>query len=152
MILRPPRSTRTDTLFPYTTLFRSDRKGQSGYRRPDGAEPGEQDRQYDDQQHRVEQAYLDRPVHPPGRHQQRFIGNPDEVDGGGDAEQPQQRISGLICRSGKQQKQRLADEDNDYRYQYSGYDSEEACAAEQREQAVVIGTGEHLARSEEQRV
>src|SRR3546814_13466587 len=23
-ILRPPRSTRTDTLFPYTTLFRSD--------------------------------------------------------------------------------------------------------------------------------
>src|SRR3546814_16364065 len=24
-ILRPPRSTRTDTLFPYTTLFRSDR-------------------------------------------------------------------------------------------------------------------------------
>src|SRR3546814_9749330 len=29
MIRRPPRSTRTDTLFPYTTLFRSgqDRKG-----------------------------------------------------------------------------------------------------------------------------
>src|SRR3546814_20092322 len=25
MILRPPRSTRTDTLFPYTALFRSDR-------------------------------------------------------------------------------------------------------------------------------
>src|SRR3546814_2297681 len=25
MILRPPRSTRTDTLFPYTTLFRSNR-------------------------------------------------------------------------------------------------------------------------------
>src|SRR3546814_13809994 len=24
MILRPPRSTRTDTLLPYTTLFRSD--------------------------------------------------------------------------------------------------------------------------------
>src|SRR3546814_9714660 len=23
---RPPRSTRTDTLFPYTTLFRSDRR------------------------------------------------------------------------------------------------------------------------------
>src|SRR3546814_5993310 len=29
MIRRPPRSTRTDTLFPYTTLFRS----------PDGANP-----------------------------------------------------------------------------------------------------------------
>src|SRR3546814_12546836 len=33
MIARPPRSTRTDTLFPYTTLFRSpkesaDRRGQ----------------------------------------------------------------------------------------------------------------------------
>src|SRR3546814_19610702 len=25
MLLRPPRSTRTDTLFPYTTLFRSPR-------------------------------------------------------------------------------------------------------------------------------
>src|SRR3546814_4990594 len=29
MIRRPPRSTRTDTLFPYTTLFRSD--GREGY-------------------------------------------------------------------------------------------------------------------------
>src|SRR3546814_3176833 len=27
MIRRPPRSTRTDTLFPYTTLFRSERRG-----------------------------------------------------------------------------------------------------------------------------
>src|SRR3546814_2423832 len=27
MIRRPPRSTRTDTLFPYTTLFRSRRTG-----------------------------------------------------------------------------------------------------------------------------
>src|SRR3546814_8329112 len=27
MIRRPPRSTRTDTLFPYTTLFRSPRCG-----------------------------------------------------------------------------------------------------------------------------
>src|SRR3546814_3283935 len=32
MIRRPPRSTRTDTLFPYTTLFRSQRPGRS--RRP----------------------------------------------------------------------------------------------------------------------
>src|SRR3546814_4141947 len=29
MIRRPPRSTRTDTLFPYTTLFRSPRCRQS---------------------------------------------------------------------------------------------------------------------------
>src|SRR3546814_2427165 len=26
MLRRPPRSTRTDTLFPYTTLFRSERR------------------------------------------------------------------------------------------------------------------------------
>src|SRR3546814_10512953 len=30
MIRRPPRSTRTDTLFPYTTLFRSNQKDASG--------------------------------------------------------------------------------------------------------------------------
>src|SRR3546814_14612604 len=30
MIRRPPRSTRTDTLFPYTTLFRSLRLANSG--------------------------------------------------------------------------------------------------------------------------
>src|SRR3546814_16153252 len=30
MIRRPPRSTRTDTLFPYTTLFRSFWNGASG--------------------------------------------------------------------------------------------------------------------------
>src|SRR3546814_1651985 len=32
MIRRPPRSTRTDTLFPYTTLFRSiDQPGRRGH-------------------------------------------------------------------------------------------------------------------------
>src|SRR3546814_10658121 len=36
MIRRPPRSTRTDTLFPYTTLFRSDRAAHSA----DGILPG----------------------------------------------------------------------------------------------------------------
>src|SRR3546814_15448585 len=30
MIRRPPRSTRTDTLFPYTTLFRSVQRAQLG--------------------------------------------------------------------------------------------------------------------------
>src|SRR3546814_7754095 len=30
MIRRPPRSTRTDTLFPYTTLFRSNQRGSPG--------------------------------------------------------------------------------------------------------------------------
>src|SRR3546814_12164818 len=32
MIRRPPRSTRTDTLFPYTTLFRSIRLDETGHR------------------------------------------------------------------------------------------------------------------------
>src|SRR3546814_10967099 len=34
MIRRPPRSTRTDTLFPYTTLFRSARYVARGSREP----------------------------------------------------------------------------------------------------------------------
>src|SRR3546814_15303267 len=33
MIRRPPRSTRTDTLFPYTTLFRSVRKQHASFGR-----------------------------------------------------------------------------------------------------------------------
>src|SRR3546814_12164933 len=37
MIRRPPRSTRTDTLFPYTTLFRS---GRSSPRRGSGRSYG----------------------------------------------------------------------------------------------------------------
>src|SRR3546814_3414353 len=40
MIRRPPRSTRTDTLFPYTTLFRSRRHGgRRGQARRDGPVP-----------------------------------------------------------------------------------------------------------------
>src|SRR3546814_2826785 len=34
MIRRPPRSTRTDTLFPYTTLFRSDPSPRAASRDP----------------------------------------------------------------------------------------------------------------------
>src|SRR3546814_18479975 len=44
MIRRPPRSTRTDTLFPYTTLFRSDvgvpDTGQQLAAGPRGGRPG----------------------------------------------------------------------------------------------------------------
>src|SRR3546814_14461007 len=36
MIRRPPRSTRTDTLFPYTTLFRSTGRGSAIVGTPDG--------------------------------------------------------------------------------------------------------------------
>src|SRR3546814_10900987 len=38
MIRRPPRSTRTDTLFPYTTLFRSPARSLQGWAQP-GAFP-----------------------------------------------------------------------------------------------------------------
>src|SRR3546814_8028620 len=40
MIRRPPRSTRTDTLFPYTTLFRSLRQAIAG--EGDGGEKDEE--------------------------------------------------------------------------------------------------------------
>src|SRR3546814_2315496 len=41
MIRRPPRSTRTDTLFPYTTLFRSgrDRRRRGPRQGPQGYDP-----------------------------------------------------------------------------------------------------------------
>src|SRR3546814_970449 len=38
MIRRPPRSTRTDTLFPYTTLFRSDVRANVTEARPTSSE------------------------------------------------------------------------------------------------------------------
>src|SRR3546814_1250101 len=41
MIRRPPRSTRTDTLFPYTTLFRSDPRSLRGTRQEMGAASAE---------------------------------------------------------------------------------------------------------------
>src|SRR3546814_8445206 len=43
MLRRPPRSTRTDTLFPYTTLFRSrvrEYRSQDAVRWVDGADQG----------------------------------------------------------------------------------------------------------------
>src|SRR3546814_13264047 len=39
MTRRPPRSTRTDTLFPYTTLFRSLRADHRRRQRRDGQHP-----------------------------------------------------------------------------------------------------------------
>src|SRR3546814_4181826 len=39
MIRRPPRSTRTDTLFPYTTLFRS--RARRGAGRPGDRDPAQ---------------------------------------------------------------------------------------------------------------
>src|SRR3546814_13262594 len=40
MIRRPPRSTRTDTLFPYTTLFRSEEEPQLALDELEGATDG----------------------------------------------------------------------------------------------------------------
>src|SRR3546814_20233788 len=72
MIPRPPRSTRTDTLFPYTTLFRSESKGAN--RGPEG----------------VEQPFL-RPAHNPVR-------GPIAVHRGmaGAAGEPRANIVGLL--------------------------------------------------------
>src|SRR3546814_6553286 len=42
MIRRPPRSTRTDTLFPYTTLFRSRQQQMDVQRPPQSADHHEQ--------------------------------------------------------------------------------------------------------------
>src|SRR3546814_12634619 len=55
MIRRPPRSTRTDTLFPYTTLFRS---------RP---------------QRRVFRGHPDAALHESDRHLGRLVGEQSEV-------------------------------------------------------------------------
>src|SRR3546814_3083078 len=41
MLRRPPRSTRTDTLFPYTTLFRSPLVGRERCARQPAGEAGE---------------------------------------------------------------------------------------------------------------
>src|SRR3546814_5508121 len=58
MLRRPPRSTRTDTLFPYTTLFRSKAKGARFPDRPQRQTHGrfpayERDRRMSGQQRRA---------------------------------------------------------------------------------------------------
>src|SRR3546814_19952303 len=60
MIRRPPRSTRTDTLFPYTTLFRSraveQRAEQPGFRTVEASEfvlHGQRQWRLGEQQHLV---------------------------------------------------------------------------------------------------
>src|SRR3546814_7999388 len=57
MILRPPRSTRTDTLFPYTTLFRSSACATT--RRPDVRDADECGRHV----HRRRRRLYHRPAH-----------------------------------------------------------------------------------------
>src|SRR3546814_20907021 len=67
MIRRPPRSTRTDTLFPYTTLFRSDQHIVEAHRVPvDFAQRG--DARFDlAPQHAHGQRVADADIQNPGR-------------------------------------------------------------------------------------
>src|SRR3546814_8100 len=102
MIRRPPRSTRTDTLFPYTTLFRSLADVQWGSTvQALGEEPSERGRHVLADQDRNRQVgrqardELSQGVGPAGRHAYddgldarcRAVGAPHEVrarrDGGG---------------------------------------------------------------------
>src|SRR3546814_10399971 len=71
MIQRPPRSTRTDTLFPYTTLFRGD----------------EQQHRHRDQ--RLRQPFRHRRM-VEARHPQQRHDEPDEEQQGRDREHPLQ--------------------------------------------------------------
>src|SRR3546814_3550376 len=69
MIRRPPRSTRTDTLFPYTTLFRSEHDRAAEVEPAAHADDRRQHRHHE-QQHRVQQDLPARVLHPVG-HRQR---------------------------------------------------------------------------------
>src|SRR3546814_1748258 len=75
MIRRPPRSTRTDTLFPYTTLFRSRLQAQPRWRLHIGARSTGVRRARsgggDRQRHRPRRAAADAGLEP--RHFQRVI-------------------------------------------------------------------------------
>src|SRR3546814_4867460 len=69
MIRRPPRSTRTDTLFPYTTLFRSGRRSRSGA--PSAAHHLRRERGDGFPVSRVPAAAAFRRLQPPGLFRQR---------------------------------------------------------------------------------
>src|SRR3546814_7271790 len=75
MIRRPPRSTRTDTLFPYTTLFRSRLQAQPRWRLHIGARSTGARRARsgggDRQRHRPRRAAADAGLEP--RHFRRVI-------------------------------------------------------------------------------
>src|SRR3546814_380169 len=74
MIRLPPKSTRTDTLFPYTTLFRS--LCGPRHRRRDGRAAAD---------HRIHDLQLrdagDRPHHQLGGEDQLYVGRPDALPG-----------------------------------------------------------------------
>src|SRR3546814_6836016 len=70
MIPRPPRSTRTDTLFPYTTLFRS-RHVRKGAQTGRLARPFSRDSALAAWHHQQHDAEHNRTATEPGRHHDR---------------------------------------------------------------------------------
>src|SRR3546814_17456204 len=82
MIRRPPRSTRTDTLFPYTALFRAARRPQRGRREPRRRpkRPGDRSRRQALllQQRRLSLCRGERLSHP-ARHRERLFGRADRA-------------------------------------------------------------------------
>src|SRR3546814_20414018 len=67
MIRRPPSSTRTDTPFPYTTLFRARRDVIDAGKRPDAEEQGVDDhRRAHPEQHHAAQQRADKENLPAG--------------------------------------------------------------------------------------
>src|SRR3546814_10526219 len=81
MIRRPPRSTRTDTLFPYTTLFRSERPEQPAseprlHRQVDQRNMAEPQRQPRD--------FGREPDRPRPRRKRQRLGKPDPAQGEAD--------------------------------------------------------------------
>src|SRR3546814_10212022 len=85
MIRRPPRSTRTDTLFPYTTLFRSAEPGLAGVD-GEGAAAGGGDLRHEGLQRLVAVLRVDADA---GLHRHR---NVDRLDHGRDAVGDQCRL------------------------------------------------------------
>src|SRR3546814_3452606 len=80
MIRRPPRSTRTDTLFPYTTLFRSaDRRARALDGRPDHRLSARKPRTHD----RFLGSVRGRPRPPPGRRAEAVMDIADAALGSG---------------------------------------------------------------------
>src|SRR3546814_8522424 len=98
MIRRPPRSTRTDTLFPYTTLFRSDRGGGRHSRSPHcrcgrGADAGGryQERRPDRYTQRHDRAFL-----PPAAGGARHFAGPSRSGAGKRSEEHTSKLQSLM--------------------------------------------------------
>src|SRR3546814_4070917 len=79
MIRRPPRSTRTDTLFPYTTLFRSQRRGEGAYviGKEIGTRAGQRSDAFQPALHTAPEArFIFLAHHQPAQHLGRVLGEP----------------------------------------------------------------------------